>query len=165
MREAKSKGATTLAIVTVVGSTIAKEVGFCYFTAAKFEFAVATTKMLSAQLAVLYTLAMKFAVRLEKISAKETQALLDEMNVLGGGGGGGGGGAGLAYLLGEICTLCEQGVSVTPVNLKISDKTCLCLPYHVLQDIWEECQLGNRKYGSTRREISPAYGAGQGCGT
>ena len=61
MREAKSKSATTLAIVNVVGSTIAKEADYCIYTAAGPEIAVATTKAFSAQLVVLYMLAVKFS--------------------------------------------------------------------------------------------------------
>ncbi len=69
MREAKSKGAVTLSIVNVVGSTIAKEADYCLFTAAGPEIAVATTKAFSAQLALLYILAVRFASRLGKLPA------------------------------------------------------------------------------------------------
>ncbi len=67
MREAKSGGAVTLSIVNVVGSTIAKEADFCLFTAAGPEIAVATTKAFSAQLVLLYILAVRFADRLGKL--------------------------------------------------------------------------------------------------
>jgi len=75
MREAKTKGAATLSIVNVVGSTIAKEADYCLFTAAGPEIAVATTKAFSAQLALLYLLAIRFAVKLKKISHNEEQEL------------------------------------------------------------------------------------------
>ncbi|MCL2387744.1 MAG: adenylosuccinate synthase [Defluviitaleaceae bacterium] len=64
----------------------------------------------------------------------------------------------LAHLAGEIRTLREQGLEITPMNLKVSDRACICLPYHVSQDIWEEDRLGDRRYGTTRKGISPAYG-------
>ncbi|MDR0248349.1 MAG: glutamine--fructose-6-phosphate transaminase (isomerizing) [Oscillospiraceae bacterium] len=79
MREAKAKGATTLAIVNVVGSAIAKESDMCVYTAAGPEIAVATTKAFSAQLALLYALAIRFAVKLGALSpagAEELQAEL-----------------------------------------------------------------------------------------
>jgi len=82
LREAKSKGAVTLSIVNVVGSTIAKEADYCMFTAAGPEIAVATTKAFSAQLALLYVLAIWFAVKLGKISKEEEQKLMAEINAL-----------------------------------------------------------------------------------
>ena len=79
MREAKSKGAATIAIVNVVGSTIAKEADHCLFTAAGPEIAVATTKAFSAQLALLYMLAIRFAVKLGKLSPDDEQKNLAEI--------------------------------------------------------------------------------------
>jgi len=64
----------------------------------------------------------------------------------------------LEHLCGEIEKLKTQGVSVTPENLKISDKAFICLPYHKQQDILEEERLGDKKYGSTKRGIAPVYG-------
>jgi glucosamine--fructose-6-phosphate aminotransferase (isomerizing) len=82
MREAKSKGAVTLSIVNVVGSTIAKEADYCMFTAAGPEIAVATTKAFSAQLVLLYILAIWFAARLGKISPVTERELLAEIEAL-----------------------------------------------------------------------------------
>jgi glucosamine--fructose-6-phosphate aminotransferase (isomerizing) len=82
MREAKSKGAVTLSIVNVVGSTIAKEADFCLFTAAGPEIAVATTKAFSAQLVLLYILAIRFAVKSGKLSQTEEQRQLSEISGL-----------------------------------------------------------------------------------
>jgi glucosamine--fructose-6-phosphate aminotransferase (isomerizing) len=82
MREAKSKGAATLSIVNVVGSTIAKETDFCLFTAAGPEIAVATTKAFSAQLALLYILAIRFAVKSGKMAHDAEQELLSEITAL-----------------------------------------------------------------------------------
>ena len=79
MREAKSKGAVTLSIVNVVGSTIAKETNFCLFTAAGPEIAVATTKAFSAQLVILYIFAIRFAARLSKLSSEAERELLSEI--------------------------------------------------------------------------------------
>ena len=62
------------------------------------------------------------------------------------------------HLTGEIARLREKGVSVTPKNLKISNRAALVLPIHPLQDKWEELRLGKDHYGSTLRGISPIYG-------
>ena len=64
----------------------------------------------------------------------------------------------LEHLNGEIKNLRDAGVSVTPENLKISDKAVICLPYHKLLDNLEEDRLGDAKFGSTRRGIAPVYG-------
>ena len=82
MREAKSKNAVTLSIVNVVGSTIAKEADFTIYTAAGPEIAVATTKAFSAQLALLYILSVRFAVKLGKLSPEDEQALISEISEL-----------------------------------------------------------------------------------
>ena len=51
LREAKARGLKTLAIVNVVGSSIAREADHVFYTLAGPEIAVATTKAYSAQLA------------------------------------------------------------------------------------------------------------------
>lgn len=63
----------------------------------------------------------------------------------------------LEHLVGEMGRLTEKGISITPENLKISEKAIVCLPYHKMQDIMEEERLGDKKFGSTRRGISPVY--------
>ncbi|HPZ60323.1 MAG TPA: adenylosuccinate synthetase, partial [Bacillota bacterium] len=64
----------------------------------------------------------------------------------------------LEHLCGEISALRSKGVKITPETLKISDKAFVCMPYHKQQDILEEDRLAEKKYGSTRRGIAPAYG-------
>ena len=61
LREAKAQGVKTLAIVNVVGSSIAREADFVCYTLAGPEIAVATTKAYSTQLIVSYLLAIEFA--------------------------------------------------------------------------------------------------------
>jgi glucosamine--fructose-6-phosphate aminotransferase (isomerizing) len=82
LREAKRKGAVTMAIVNVIGSTIAKEADFCAYTVAGPEIAVATTKAFSAQLALLYVLAIRFAAGLGKLTAEKERDLLAELKAL-----------------------------------------------------------------------------------
>jgi len=82
MREAKSKNAVTLSIVNVIGSTIAKESDYTMYTAAGPEIAVATTKAFSAQLVLLYILAVKFALQLKRITHEAEAKLLSEISSL-----------------------------------------------------------------------------------
>ena len=63
----------------------------------------------------------------------------------------------LEHLVGEINSLTEKGIKITPENLKISDKAIICMPYHKMQDIMEEERLADKKFGSTRRGIAPVY--------
>ena len=64
MKECKERGAKTLAIVNVVGSSVAKIADYTIYTWAGPEIAVATTKGYTTQVAVLYMLAVNFAGRL-----------------------------------------------------------------------------------------------------
>ena len=82
MREAKAKGAVTLSLVNVVGSTLAKESDFCLFTAAGPEIAVATTKAFSTQLVLLYLLAVQFAMKSGKLLPESAQKLFSEIAAL-----------------------------------------------------------------------------------
>ena len=63
----------------------------------------------------------------------------------------------LEHLYGEVRKLSEKGVAVTPDHLKISDRATICMPYHKLMDCLEEDRLQDKKFGSTRRGISPVY--------
>lgn len=63
----------------------------------------------------------------------------------------------LEHLTNEIKSLTEKGITITPEHLKISDKAVICMPYHKLMDGLEEDRLGDKKFGSTRRGIAPAY--------
>ena len=67
MRECQSRGAKTLAIVNVVGSTIAKLADWCLYTWAGPEIAVATTKGYTTQLTVLYLFALYAAKQLKTV--------------------------------------------------------------------------------------------------
>ena len=64
----------------------------------------------------------------------------------------------LEHLCGEVERLRQGGITVTPENLKISDKATICMPYHKLMDCLEEDRLAGKKFGSTRRGIGPVYG-------
>lgn len=76
MREAKRLGARTLAVVNVVGSTIAKEADDVIYTWAGPEIAVATTKAYSAQLAVMLLLTLYLGDLTGKMPKEEYDAIL-----------------------------------------------------------------------------------------
>jgi len=61
------------------------------------------------------------------------------------------------HLCGEIEKLRKAGVTITPENLKISDKASIVFPFHKAQDALEEERLAGKKYGSTKRGIAPIY--------
>ena len=82
MKEAKSKGAHVLAIVNVVGSTIAKLADDVIYTWAGPEIAVATTKGYTTQVSVLYLLAVYVAEKLGRLSREEAAKLTDDITML-----------------------------------------------------------------------------------
>lgn len=82
MREAKKLGARVLSIVNVVSSTIACESDDVLYTWAGPEIAVATTKAYSAQLCVIYLLAIYMAKCLENIDDKTYKAYINELMCL-----------------------------------------------------------------------------------
>lgn len=82
LREAKSKGAKTLGIVNVVGSSIAREADKVMYTWAGPEIAVATTKAYSAQLIAEYLLAIKFAQVRGEITEEEVSGFLKDLQKL-----------------------------------------------------------------------------------
>ena len=79
MKECRSRGAKALAIVNVVGSTIAKSADWTLYTWAGPEIAVATTKGYTTQLAVLFLLAMHIGRKLGRLDAALYPALLYDM--------------------------------------------------------------------------------------
>ena len=79
LRKCKELGIKTLAIVNVVGSSIAREADHALYTLAGPEISVATTKAYSAQLAVTYVLAIEFASVRGTIDEEKKQELLAEL--------------------------------------------------------------------------------------
>ncbi len=82
MREAKRKGVRTLAVVNVVGSSIAREADDVLYTWAGPEIAVATTKGYTSQLSALYLLALHFGKIREKISRSDYLEMIQELKTL-----------------------------------------------------------------------------------
>ena len=79
LREAKRHGVRTLAIVNVVGSTIAREADNVFYTMAGPEIAVATTKAYSAQLMAMYTLALQLAQVRGKLTQEDCSRYIEEL--------------------------------------------------------------------------------------
>lgn len=82
LREAKSMGIRTLAIVNVVGSSIAREADNVLYTLAGPEIAVATTKAYSTQLIACYALAIQAAKIRNKITDAKYSELIAELKTL-----------------------------------------------------------------------------------
>ena len=82
MRKAKENGLRTLAIVNVVGSTIAREADGVFYTLAGPEIAVATTKAYSAQLAACYLLALQFSRARGTLDDAEIRRLIAQLEAL-----------------------------------------------------------------------------------
>lgn len=82
LRKAKEQGAKTLAIINVVGSTIAREADYVFYTLAGPEIAVATTKAYSAQLLAVYALAIAFAQDRGQLTDDQAAALVRELESL-----------------------------------------------------------------------------------
>jgi len=82
LRLANDNNVMTLAIVNVVGSSIAREAGKVFYTLAGPEISVATTKAYSAQLVACYALAIRFACARETIGKNYSDILVNELKSL-----------------------------------------------------------------------------------
>lgn len=61
----------------------------------------------------------------------------------------------IPYLLQEIKELESKGVP-TP-KILVSDRAQILMPYHILQDTYEEARLAGKSFGSTKSGIAPFY--------
>lgn len=82
LREAKKRGVRTLAVVNVVGSSIAREADHVFYTLAGPEIAVATTKAYSTQLIASYLLAMQLAFVRGTLSQERLGDMLQKLQAL-----------------------------------------------------------------------------------
>ncbi len=82
LKLAKSKGAITLAISNVIGSSITREADYCIYTHAGPEIAVASTKAYTSQVVLLNILAVYFAEVLESTSIFELKSIKSEILAL-----------------------------------------------------------------------------------
>ena len=79
LKLAKSKGATTLAITNVIGSSITREADYSIYTHAGPEIAVASTKAYTSQVILLDILALYFAEVLGTVTRSESNELKKEI--------------------------------------------------------------------------------------
>ena len=82
LRLCKDHGIRTLAIVNVVGSSIAREADNVFYTLAGPEISVATTKAYSTQMMASYVLAIQFALVREQITEEQYTGYLKELQTL-----------------------------------------------------------------------------------
>ena len=82
LRKCKAEGIKTLAIVNVIGSSIAREADYVFYTLAGPEIAVATTKAYSTQLVANDLLAIEFARVRGNLAKKQAAALVKELKTL-----------------------------------------------------------------------------------
>lgn len=79
LRHAKANGIYTLAIVNVIGSSVAREADSVIYTWAGPEIAVASTKAYSVQMSILYLFALRLALLAGTMSADEVKAVCSAM--------------------------------------------------------------------------------------
>ena len=82
LRDSKAKGARTIAVTNVVGSSIAREAHNVLYTWAGPKIAVASTKAYVTQLIILYSIALHLADLRETISNEEIEKIKTEMLLL-----------------------------------------------------------------------------------
>ena len=82
IRESKARGIRTLAIVNVVGSSIAREADNVFYTLAGPEISVATTKGYTTQLVASYLIAVQFAKVRGKIDEKQYNFYINELKTI-----------------------------------------------------------------------------------
>jgi len=82
LREAKAKGARTLGICNVLGSSITREAEWVLYTHAGPEIGVASTKAFTTQLVALYLFSLYLARTLDRISAADSVSLMEDLTHL-----------------------------------------------------------------------------------
>lgn len=79
LRLAKSKGAKTLSVVNVKGSSVARESDYVLYTHAGPEISVASTKAYSVQVSVMYLIAFRLAYVAGQISETEAKTYMEQL--------------------------------------------------------------------------------------
>lgn len=82
LKLSKAKGATTIAISNVIGSSITREADYTIYTHAGPEIAVASTKAYTSQITLLTLLTLYFAEVLESVSADTIDNIKSELLLL-----------------------------------------------------------------------------------
>ena len=79
LKLAKSKGAKTIALANVIGSSITREADYCIYTHAGPEIAVASTKAYTSQVVLLNILALYFAEVLDRVPSSTIDSMKKEL--------------------------------------------------------------------------------------
>lgn len=79
LKLAKSKGAKTIAVANVIGSSITREADYCIYTHAGPEIAVASTKAYTSQVVLLNILALYFAEVLDRVPSSTIDSMKKEL--------------------------------------------------------------------------------------
>lgn len=79
LKLAKSKGAKTIAIANVIGSSITREADYCIYTHAGPEIAVASTKAYTSQVVLLNILALYFSEVLDRVPSSTIDSMKKEL--------------------------------------------------------------------------------------
>lgn len=79
LKLSKDKGAKTIAVANVIGSSITRESDYCIYTHAGPEIAVASTKAYTSQVVLLNILALYFAEVLDRVPLSEIDAIKKEL--------------------------------------------------------------------------------------
>ncbi len=82
IREARSKGARIVSITNVVGSTVARESDAVIYTHAGPEIGVCATKTFTAQMIVMYLVAIYLAKETGRLDQEKIKEILDELEIL-----------------------------------------------------------------------------------
>jgi glucosamine--fructose-6-phosphate aminotransferase (isomerizing) len=82
MALARQRGARTMAITNMMGAQITREVDSVLYTRAGLEMGVAASKTFTAQIALLYLIALKLAQVRETLPEEEIQSLIAEVQLL-----------------------------------------------------------------------------------
>ena len=144
LRLAKERGVPTLAVVNVVGSTVAREADRVFYTPAGPEIAVASTKAYSVQCAVLYLLALQLGQQRGCVTEQEARTYCNAL-------------------------LCEVPEAVEQVLCMNDEIRSLALPltgaehlFYIGRDVdYDLCVEGSLKLKEISYIHSEAYAAGE----
>lgn len=79
LRLAKQKGADTLGVINVIGSSMAREADHVIYTHAGPEIAVASTKAFTVQMAVMFLLALELGLKNSTLQTEDCRSLIDQL--------------------------------------------------------------------------------------
>lgn len=144
LRHAKTNGVYTLAIVNVIGSSVAREADSVLYTWAGPEIAVASTKAYSVQCALLYLFAMKLATVRGQMSESAVRDVCAKL---------------LCAVPEAIAKTLEMSEEIRSFAAKVKDAEHL---FYIGRKIdWDLCTEGSLKLKEISYIHSEAYAAGE----